>query len=125
MNYPLRRTDAITTRKGAVNAMARFMAQYDLVLTPTAPLAAFPIDRDGPGTIAGRQVADDAWSPCLYPANLTGQPAISVPAGFTPSGLPVGLQIIGERLADRLVLSAAAAFESAQPWAHRHPTHFV
>lgn len=118
-------TDAITARKGAVNAMARFMARYDLILTPTAPLAAFPIDRDGPGMIAGRPVADDAWSPCLYPANLTGQPAISVPAGFTAAGLPVGLQIIGDRLADRLVLAAAAAFEAARPWADSRPPVFA
>jgi aspartyl-tRNA(Asn)/glutamyl-tRNA(Gln) amidotransferase subunit A len=118
-------TDAITARKAAVNAMARFMARHDLILTPTAPLAAFAIDRDGPGTIAGRTVADDAWSPCLYPANLTGQPAISVPAGFTRSGLPVGLQIIGDRLADRLVLAAAAAFEAARPWADRRPPNFA
>lgn len=118
-------TDAITARKGAVNAMARFMARYDLIVTPTAPLPAFAIDRDGPGTIAGRMVADDAWSPCLYPANLTGQPAISVPAGFTRSGLPVGLQIIGDRLADRLVLAAAAAFEAAQPWVDSRPPHFA
>jgi len=118
-------TDAITARKGAVNAMARFMARYDLILTPTAPLAAFAIDRDGPGAIAGTAVADDAWSPCLYPANLTGQPAISVPAGFTRAGLPVGLQIIGQRLADRLVLEAAAAFEAARPWADRRPPNFA
>lgn len=116
-------TDAITARKGAVNAMARFMARYDLILTPTAPLAAFPIDRDGPGAIAGTPVADDAWSPCLYPANLTGQPAISVPAGLTRAGLPVGLQIIGDRLADRLVLAAAGAFEAARPFAARRPPH--
>lgn len=118
-------TDAITARKGAVNAMARFMARHDLILTPTAPLAAFPIDRDGPGSIAGRTVADDAWSPCLYPANLTGQPAISVPAGFTRAGLPVGLQIIGDRLADRLVLAAAAAFAAARPFAERRPPNFA
>jgi aspartyl-tRNA(Asn)/glutamyl-tRNA(Gln) amidotransferase subunit A len=118
-------TDAITARKGAVNAMARFMARHDLILTPTAPLAAFPIDRDGPGSIAGRAVADDAWSPCLYPANLTGQPAISVPAGFTRAGLPVGLQIIGDRLADRLVLAAAAAFAAARPFAERRPPNFA
>jgi aspartyl-tRNA(Asn)/glutamyl-tRNA(Gln) amidotransferase subunit A len=68
-------TDAVTARKGAVNAMARFMADFDLLLTPTAPVAAFGIDRDGPGEIAGIPVEDDAWSPCLYLANLTGQPA--------------------------------------------------
>jgi aspartyl-tRNA(Asn)/glutamyl-tRNA(Gln) amidotransferase subunit A len=114
-------TDAITARKAAVNAMARFMTRYDLILTPTTPLPAFPIDRAGPGEIAGIPVEDDAWTPALYPANLTGQPAASVPAGWTPDGLPVGLQIMGHRLADRLVITAAAAFERLQPWADRHP----
>jgi aspartyl-tRNA(Asn)/glutamyl-tRNA(Gln) amidotransferase subunit A len=92
-------TDAITARKGAVNAMARFMARFDLLLTPTAPITAFPVDRDGPGAIDGVAVADDAWSPALYPANWTGQPAASVPVGLSQAGLPVGLQIVGRRLA--------------------------
>jgi aspartyl-tRNA(Asn)/glutamyl-tRNA(Gln) amidotransferase subunit A len=56
------------------------METYDLLLTPTAPIAAFVVDRDGPGGIDGVPVDDDAWSPCLYPANVTGQPAASVPA---------------------------------------------
>ncbi len=56
-------TDAITQRKAAVNAMARFMTRFDLILTPTVPLPAFPIDKDGPGSIAGQPVADDAWTP--------------------------------------------------------------
>ena len=118
-------TDAITARKGAVNAMARFMERFDLILTPTAPVAPFAIDRDGPGTIDGVAVDDDAWTPCLYPANLTGQPAASVPAGWTQDGLPVGLQIIGRRLDDSMVIAAAAAFERVLPWAAMRPCHSV
>ncbi len=114
-------TDAITQRKASVNAMARFMARFDLLLTPTVPLLAFAIDMAGPGSIAGRAVADDAWTPALYPANLTGQPAASVPAGWTDDGLPVGLQIMGRHLADRTVIAAAAAFESCRPWKGRTP----
>jgi aspartyl-tRNA(Asn)/glutamyl-tRNA(Gln) amidotransferase subunit A len=114
-------TDAVTARKAAVNATARFMSRYDLLITPTTPCPAFAIDRAGPGHIAGVAVEDDAWTPALYPANLTGQPAASVPAGWTSEGLPVGLQIVGRRLADALVLSAAAAFERIQPWADRRP----
>lgn len=114
-------TDAITSRKAAVNAMVRFMATYDLMLTPTVPIPPFAINRAGPGIIDGIAVADDSWTPCLYPANLTGQPAASIPAGWTETGLPVGLQIIGRRLDDRLLISALAAFERIQPWHHRHP----
>jgi len=59
--------------------------------------------------------------PFTYPFNLTGQPAASVPCGFTAEGLPVALQIVGRWHADALVLRAAAAFEAIQPWAGRRP----
>ena len=53
--------------------------------------------------------------------NMTGQPAASVPAGWTADGLPVGLQIVGRHLDDATVLRAAAAFEAARPWRDRWP----
>jgi aspartyl-tRNA(Asn)/glutamyl-tRNA(Gln) amidotransferase subunit A len=114
-------TDAITARKKAVQAMAQFMTRFELILTPTVPVPPFAIDLAGPGTIESDAVADDAWTPALYPANLTGQPAASVPAGWTDDGLPVGLQIIGRHLADRTVVAAAAAFEACQPWIEKRP----
>ena len=55
------------------------------------------------------------WTPFTYPFNLTQQPAATIPCGFTRKGLPVGLQIVGPRYADALVLRAARAFESANP----------
>jgi aspartyl-tRNA(Asn)/glutamyl-tRNA(Gln) amidotransferase subunit A len=115
-------TDAITARKRAAQSMAQFMTRFDLILTPTVPVPPFAIDMAGPGAIEAEVVADDAWTPALYPANLTGQPAASVPAGWTDDGLPVGLQIIGRHLADRTVVAAAAAFEACQPWIQRRPT---
>jgi aspartyl-tRNA(Asn)/glutamyl-tRNA(Gln) amidotransferase subunit A len=104
-------TDAMTTRKAWVNAVARLMARYDLILTPTLPITAFAAEREGPPTIAGRPVEPDAWSPFTFPFNLTGQPAASVFAGLV-EGLPVGLQIVGPHLGDALVLSAAAGVET-------------
>ena len=108
-------------RRAAVNAMARFMARYDLLLTPTVSCLPFEIDRDGPGSIDGRTVADDAWTPTEFPANLTGQPSASVPAGWSSSGLPVGLQITGRHLADDTVLRVAATWEELRPWRHLFP----
>jgi Asp-tRNA(Asn)/Glu-tRNA(Gln) amidotransferase A subunit family amidase len=56
-----------------------------------------------------------------YPINFTGHPAISIPAGLTSDGLPVGLQIIGRRHADETVLAVAAAFERMRPWFASYP----
>jgi aspartyl-tRNA(Asn)/glutamyl-tRNA(Gln) amidotransferase subunit A len=66
-------------------------------------------------------VSTTQWLAFTFPLNMTGQPAASVPAGFTSDGLPVGMQIIGRHLADATVLRAAAAFEAAQPWRHIQP----
>jgi aspartyl-tRNA(Asn)/glutamyl-tRNA(Gln) amidotransferase subunit A len=96
--------------------MGRFFGEYDLLLTPTMADTAFGLDRNE------RQYGPTlAWSPFTYPFNLTGEPAITVPAGWSGAGLPVGLQIVGPRFAEGRVLRAAAAFETAQPWADRHP----
>jgi len=113
--------DAGLRRKAVVNAMARFMARYDLLLTPTVSTLPFPVNFDGPGTIDGVAVDDDAWTPAAFPANLTGQPAASLPVGLSSGGLPIGLQVIGRHLADAQVLSAASAFERIRSWHHLRP----
>jgi aspartyl-tRNA(Asn)/glutamyl-tRNA(Gln) amidotransferase subunit A len=114
-------TDAIVERKRIARVMWRFMQRYDLLLTPTVAVPAFPIGLAGPATIDGRAVPGAGWTPFTYIMNLTGQPAISVPAGWTRDGLPVGLQICGPHLGDELVLCAAAAFESVAPWVDHWP----
>lgn len=100
-----------------------FLQRYDLLLTPTLAMAPFPIANPyPPSEVAGRPVhTPTAWFPFTFPFNLTGHPAITVPAGWTAEGLPVGLQIVGPRNAEALVLRAAAAFEAARPWAERRP----
>ncbi|PIF14630.1 amidase [Candidatus Pantoea floridensis] len=111
-------TDANTTRKKLCNQMWRFMQRYDLLLSPTLAVPPFPLNMQGPEVIDGRMVRSDHWLSFCFPFNFTGQPAASVPAGFTASGLPIGMQIVGRHLDDGLVLAASAAFERIQPWNH-------
>jgi Asp-tRNA(Asn)/Glu-tRNA(Gln) amidotransferase A subunit family amidase len=101
----------------------RFFERYDLLLTPTIAIPPFPIDAPYPPTeVAGRPVGSPlGWVPFTFPFNLTGNPAISVPAGWTDDGLPIGVQIVGRRYAEATLLRAAAAFEVARPWAQRRP----
>jgi Asp-tRNA(Asn)/Glu-tRNA(Gln) amidotransferase A subunit family amidase len=98
-----------------------FFERYDLLLTPTVACPPFAVGLDHPGEIAGKTVTAYAWIPYTYPFNLTGQPAASVPCGFTREGLPIGLQIVGRRFDDAMVLRAAAAYERARPWANARP----
>ena len=93
--------------------MREFHQTYDLLLTPTMPLPAFPLGSDTP--IGADGSSWDDWSPFTYPFNLTGQPAATVPCGFTSNGLPVGLQIVGRHYDEVSVLRAARAFEAANP----------
>jgi len=99
----------------------RLFEGYDLLLTPTLARPAFAVGLDNATEIAGRPVPEWAWSPFTYPFNLTGQPAASVPCGFTKGGLPIGLQVVGRRFDDATVLRASAAFEAARPWAQNRP----
>ena len=102
--------------------MAGIMAKYDLLLTPTASITAFRPD-ERPVAITGEPGATSESTgvyPCTFHANMTGQPAATVPCGFV-DGLPVGLHVIGRRGDDALVLRASAAFERARPWAHVRP----
>jgi aspartyl-tRNA(Asn)/glutamyl-tRNA(Gln) amidotransferase subunit A len=114
-------TDAIATRKAVSNSLWRFMQGYDLLITPTLAVPPFPLNMQGPEIIDGRMVRSDHWLSFCFPFNFTGQPAASLPAGFTASGLPIGMQIVGRHLDDALVLAASAAFERIQPWNHLQP----
>lgn len=105
--------DAIQKRGALGVLMNRFHETYDLLVTPTLPLAAFAAGKEVANLLKEKRWTD--WSPFSYPFNLTQQPAATVPCGLTKKGLPVGLHIVGPRYADALVLRAARAFESTQP----------
>lgn len=114
-------TDAMVARKKVTNEAWRFFRTYDLLLTPTIAVPAFKQGVQGPETIEGKPAAPFQWIAFTYQFNLTGQPAATVPAGFTKDGLPIGLQIVGRHLDDVTVLKASAAFEKAQPWKEKWP----
>ncbi|MGH7698667.1 MAG: amidase [Candidatus Dormibacteria bacterium] len=105
--------DAIALRGELAVSMSLFHQHYDLLLTPTLPIPAFEAGRDVPPGWSEEQ-GWRSWTPFTYPFNLTQQPAISVPCGFTAAGLPIGLQLVGARGADVLVLRAAWAYEEAR-----------
>ncbi len=93
-------------------------------MTPTVAVPAFEIGEVGPmapATIDGQEVGPIAFMPFTYPFNFTGQPASSVPCGFNSQGLPVGLQIVGDRFEEAKVLRASAAFEKEHPWREKKP----
>jgi aspartyl-tRNA(Asn)/glutamyl-tRNA(Gln) amidotransferase subunit A len=101
--------------------MEDFFDGYDLLLTPTMAVPAFPIEQR-PSVIGGREV-EPFWGylPFTFPINMTGQTAGSVPCGFSADGMPIGLHIIGPRGAEAKVLQASAAFEQARPWSDKRP----
>jgi Asp-tRNA(Asn)/Glu-tRNA(Gln) amidotransferase A subunit family amidase len=103
---------------GYACAWGRFMTDYDLLLTPTMECVAFEHGRTGPATVGGEPIGEfyDDFCHFCYPFNLTGQPAISVPMGTAEHGMPVGLQIVGRRFDDDLVLAAGAAWERLGAW---------
>ncbi len=112
---------AYAKRNDYYHAWREFMEGYDLVLTPTLPVTAFPAGDDHPGQIDGQPTTYLSWTAFTYPFNITGQPAASVPCGFDHNGLPVGLQIVGRWRDDVTVLRASAAFEGLAPWADKRP----
>ena len=111
-----------TLRTRLWHRVRAFMETRDLLILPTVAVPPFPVEQPYPTEI-NRKALDNytQWFFLTYGVTVTGLPVISVPCGFTKSGLPVGLQIVGRRHQEAAVLRAAAAFEAAQPWAGAIP----
>jgi amidase len=105
---------AYTTRTTLAERMRLFFEKYDVLMLPVSQVPPFPTDQEYPTSING--VAMESyldWMRSSFFITVTGCPAISVPAGFTPDGLPVGVQIVAPHGADRRLLEIAAGFEAA------------
>lgn len=100
----------------------RYFEKFDLLLSPTLAVPAFKIGEE-PDVISGKQVPHRLWgfTPFTYLFNLTGNPAASVPAGFSGNGLPIGLQVVGNMFDEETVFAASAALEEAEPWTGHRP----
>jgi Asp-tRNA(Asn)/Glu-tRNA(Gln) amidotransferase A subunit family amidase len=98
------------------------MRDVDLMLTPSGPTAATPLE----GDLVTSEEADPALLASLMnfsgPFDLTGFPAVSIPCGFTRTGLPVGMQLVGKPFAESSLLAAAHAYEQSTAWHCRVPT---
>ena len=112
-------------RRAIHDAFATIFLDHDLLVWPTTPMVAFPHpgEAGGPTSVAGEAVRLPALQNQRYTEAIShaGYPAITVPAGWTAEGLPVGLQVAAPHAADAAVLIAAAAFEQARPWSSRRP----
>ena len=104
-------------------AFQDFLTKYEYFILPTTQLPPFDINMEWPTEIAGVKFDNyiDWMKSCWY-ISATANPAASVPAGFTPEGLPVGIQIVGRDKADFSVLQMAHAFEQATGFAKKHPS---
>ena len=119
---PERIGEAEVARTAYHQRLVRFFERYDLLVLPTTSVPATSLAAWLPKEIAGRAISGHLGM--LIPTfafNLSCFPAISVPCGYTKAGLPVGLQIVAGWRQDARVLTAAACFEAARPWADRRP----
>jgi len=99
-----------------------FLQKYEYFILPTTQSPPFDVNTPYPTEIAGVHFDNYIeWMKSCWYISATGNPAASVPAGFTPEGLPVGVQIVGRDKQDFSVLQLAHAFEQATGFGKRHP----
>jgi Asp-tRNA(Asn)/Glu-tRNA(Gln) amidotransferase A subunit family amidase len=90
--------------------------RFDVLLMPTLPLEAFPIGQLHPVEIAGRPIRIHDAFPFTHPFNLSGHPALSLPAGMTDAGLPAAVQFVARRFREDVLLRLGRQFEQTRPW---------
>lgn len=98
----------------------KWLEPYDVLITPTLPVSELSTGVNVPPELPDRNIV--SWVYYTYPFNLTGNPAASVPCGFSQNGMPVGLQIVAKTLRETDVFRLAGAMETAAPWSHLIPS---
>jgi amidase len=113
---------AVAALQRLARRIVSFWSEFDVVLTPTLALPPVPIgwQEDATGSI-DQLHRNTHFTPFTAVANLTGQPAMSVPLHWSEAGLPIGVHAIGPPAGDALLLSLGAELEAARPWASRRP----
>jgi aspartyl-tRNA(Asn)/glutamyl-tRNA(Gln) amidotransferase subunit A len=107
---------ALRRRDESLAAIAAVFGQVDLLMTPTTATTAFTAEGPPPLEIAGQRVGGMGSVPYTAPFNISGQPAVSIPAGLTFEGLPVGLQVVARRHEEELALACGMVAETNRPW---------
>ena len=113
----------VAVMHNTARAIVQRLDPYDALVTPTMTK---PAMRNGTFPSRPERYLDELWTWIAfeYPSNATGQPAITLPAGFSNAGLPIGFQIVGRPNGEFDLLSLAASYESARPWKHLRPPAF-
>lgn len=113
----------IVTMHNIARVIVERLEPYDALLTPTMTR---PAMRNGSFPSEPERYLDELWTWIAfeYPFNATGQPAVTIPAGFSRAGLPIGFQIVGRPNGEFDLIALAAAFEAARPWKHLRPPLF-
>lgn len=114
---PSQVSEGARLRYETLSRINRAFERVDFILSPTTTTTAFGADGPMPGEINGKPIPNPIVGICFtFPFNLSGHPAITIPAGRSESGLPVGLQIAGPRLSDLQLLAAGHLMEVEFPW---------
>lgn len=101
---------------------SEFWDTYDVLIAPVSQVAPFPVEREYPEAVGGQPQSNYLdWMRSAYHVSVLGAPALSVPAGFTPAGLPIGLQIVTRPRSDLFTLQVGAAFEAVTQFGRRRP----
>jgi amidase len=113
---------AIAARSAVFATVAELLERFDLLIAPAAQVAPFAVDLEYPAQVAGVAMPHYlAWMRVCSRITVSAHPVATVPAGFTDSGLPVGMQFVGRYRHDRRLLEHAAAWETATQLTQRHP----